>query len=120
MSISIKSFLSRASVPITADALSSLKKDSCPDDILKVVTNLSRHCEISHAQCEEPFEGAATVQLNLKPKSDSNVGYGEKVFSVPEMVELGEALKSLSKLKDVEVETYIDSNTLVVEIYRAA
>lgn len=114
-----KPFLARAAQAVQAGALDNLKADGCPEDILKVVKEMASKLKISHAQFEE---SANTAQLVVKPGSDSQVSFGEKIFSVPEMMELTEGIKKLIRLPDTEVECYPSDDKdrcLYVEIYRA-
>jgi hypothetical protein len=113
-----KSFLLRASSAVTAtfSNFGQLEKDGCNPKVVAAMKQLASHAMIVHAQHEE--SGGQVTQLTLKGKSDSEVDYSHKVFSVPEMMEIAEFLKKVSAVDGIQaVETYIDEKSLCIEIY---
>lgn len=71
----------------------TLVRDGADPKIVKVLQTLASHVNIKYAQFEE---GAGAIEAYIYPNSDSEVGYGEKVFSFPEVSEIAKAMSHVS------------------------
>ncbi len=67
----------------------TLVRDGADPKLVKLLQGLASHVDIKYAQYEE---GAGSLEAYIYPNSDSEIGYGEKVFSFPEISEIAKAM----------------------------
>jgi hypothetical protein len=106
-----KSFLSRAAAATKVEAgvnLSTAFKDA-PASILAAIKKADAHLMFTHAQYEDNT-GSGTGMLVIRPQSDSEVAYGQKVYSAAEMLEIGQLMMALHKA-DAIPEVHLDTDS---------
>lgn len=90
LNIQASTRLKASKTPITASFdPQRLVRDGADPKLVKLLQGLASHVDIKYAQYEE---GAGSLEAYIYPNSDSEIGYGEKMFSFPEISEIAKAM----------------------------